>query len=107
MSTLQTPSNNGPAPTAGFAHKQMAVEFSFGALVGAKMDWSQPRTVDRKVEDGNALRAKESKRNFGTLGVVRLHHDPARADTSPVCFQEMKKRGIVASLARRGGDGEF
>ena len=36
-----------------------------------------------------------------------MHKDPAHADSSPVGFEKARESGIIASEAKRRGDGKF
>jgi hypothetical protein len=77
---------NGPAPAASLAHKRMVVAFAFGAAAGAKANRPQAGSMQSKVKGADALRTKESESDFGSLGIVGLHENPAHAGTSPIDF---------------------
>jgi hypothetical protein len=95
---------NTPAPAASFAHKGMVVTFAFSAAAGAEANRAQAGPIHGEVEGADTFGAKESKGDFGCFRIIWLHEDPAHASSSPICFEEARKGGVVTSKARRGGD---
>jgi hypothetical protein len=71
---------NCPTATGSLADKRMIVTFAFGATTGSETDGAEPGTMHGEVEQAFAGSKEVGSCCNRSIGVIRLHEDPAHAE---------------------------